>query len=196
MPKMDILDCSRSDLLSWIDLRAQIPCPKIMVGAAIVRRGPSGAETLILKNKPGRDNDNLHEIPGGEMKDTDSTVRDAIFRTVAESVSLQVIDVWNCLPPIIEVQEETVENSSAKGKDTVENAAAGPSSQAEQAAQPVVIRRPVVHFNFVVIARGDGAGFQVNVEEHEMGIWVDTKNSADIDMKDAMRDVVKTAVRL
>lgn len=196
MPKMDILDCSRSDLLSWIDLRAQIPCPKIMVGAAIVRRGPSGAETLILKNKPGRDNDNLHEIPGGEMKDTDFTVRDAIFRTVAESVSLQVIDVWNCLPPIIEMQEETVEDSSAKGKDTVENAAAGPSSQAAQAAQPVVIRRSVVHFNFVVIARGDGAGFQVNVEEHEMGIWVDTKNSADIDMKDAMRDVVKTAVRL
>ncbi|KAK1456719.1 hypothetical protein CCUS01_09883 [Colletotrichum cuscutae] len=180
MPRMDILDCSRSDLLSWIDLRAQIPCPKIMVGAAIVRRGPSGAETLILKNKPGRDNDNLHGIPGGEMKDADPTV----------------IDVWNCLPPILDIQEETVEDSSAKGKETVENAVAGPSSQAAQAAQRVVIRRPVVHFNFVVIARGDGAGFQVNVEEHEMGIWIDAEKSADIEMKDAMRDVVKTAVRL
>ncbi|KXH44114.1 hypothetical protein CSIM01_04418 [Colletotrichum simmondsii] len=190
---MDILDCSRSDLLSWIDLRAQIPCPKIMVGAAIVRRGPSGAETLILKNKLGRDNENLHEIPGGEMKDTDPTVRDAIIRTVAESVSLQVIDVWNCLQPIVEMQEETVEDSSAKGKNTVENAVAGPSSQA---AQPVVIKRPVIHFNFVVIARRDGAGFQVNVEEHEMGIWVDAEKSADIDMKDAMREVVRTAVRL
>ncbi|KAK1703267.1 uncharacterized protein CLUP02_15832 [Colletotrichum lupini] len=193
MLRMDILDCSRSDLLSWIDLRAQIPCPKIMVGAAIVRRGPSGAETLILKNKPGRDNDNLHGIPGGEMKDADSTVRDAIIRTVAESVSLQVIDVWNCLPPILDIQEETVEDSTANGKETVENAVAGSSSQA---AQRVVIRRPVVHFNFVVNARGDGAGFQVNVEEHEMGIWIDAEKSADIEMKDAMRDVVKTAVRL
>ncbi|KAK1723300.1 hypothetical protein CaCOL14_007134 [Colletotrichum acutatum] len=193
MPKMDILDCSRRDLLSWIDLRAQMPCPKIMVGAAIVRRGPSGAETLILKNKPGRDNHNLHEIPGGKMKDTDPTVRDAILRTVAESVSLQVIDVWNCLQPILDVQEENVEDASTKKKEIAENGVAGPSLHA---AQPVVIRRPVIHFNFVVITRGDGAGFQVNVEEHEMGIWVDAEKIADFDMKEAMRDVVKMAVRL
>ncbi|KAJ0318602.1 hypothetical protein COL5a_010579 [Colletotrichum fioriniae] len=164
-----------------------------MVGAAIVRRGPSGTETLILKNSPGRGNHNLHEIPGGEMKDTDHTTRDAIIRTVAESVSLQVIDVWNCLQPILDIQEETVENASAKEKKSAQNDAAG---QTAQTAEPVVIRRPVIHFNFVVITKGDGVGFRVNEDKHEMGIWVDAEKSADIDMKDAMRKVVKTAVRL
>ncbi|KAK1624481.1 hypothetical protein BDP81DRAFT_398565 [Colletotrichum phormii] len=185
---MDILTLSRRDMLSWLDLRAQIPPPKIMVGAAIIRRGPGGTETLILKNRPNHGiSRKLHEIPGGEMKGSDDTVEDAILRVVAESVGLLVIDIGNCLPPTLDIQEETVEYGSAKEEGTAENDAAGPS------AQTTVIKRPVVHFNFVIIVGGDGNDFQLN-EEHEMGIWVDAEKSVDIDMGDAMRKVINKAL--
>ncbi|KAL2876594.1 hypothetical protein SGCOL_008172 [Colletotrichum sp. CLE4] len=155
-----------------LDLRAQIPPPKIMVGAAVVHRGPGGTETLILKNRPNHD---------------------AILRVVAESVMLLVIDIKNCLPPTLDIQEETVEYGSAKEEDTTKNDATGQHA-AGPSAQTTVIKRPVVRFNFVVVVGGDGNDFQLNEEEHKMRIWVDAEKSIDIDVADAMRKVVDEAL--
>ncbi|OHE91845.1 hypothetical protein CORC01_12853 [Colletotrichum orchidophilum] len=180
---MDFLEISRDAMLSRLDFPAHICIPKIRVGAAIVRPGPRGDETLIIKRSPGQGHYNFYEIPGGKMEDDDATIRDAIIRMVAELTSLEVIDIQHPLPPLLDIRQEALKG--ATGLDVIEG---------NMAEHDQIIKRPAVQLNYVVTVEGDGSDFKLNEKSHEMGVWARGDDAVGMNMEKNMRKIVEEAL--
>ncbi|KAK1448744.1 hypothetical protein CMEL01_08059 [Colletotrichum melonis] len=145
---------------------------KMTVGAAILRHDTSNASILLLKRNCNEEHyPDVFEIPGGKVDATDSTIRDAIVREVAEETQMKVLDITAPLPRI-RYATEKIERTSA--------------------GQEKIVKRHALQLSYVVTV--EGTEFQVEKKEHSMGIWA-TRDSLDqISITSDMRKVVLEAL--
>ncbi|TEA12243.1 hypothetical protein C8034_v006006 [Colletotrichum sidae] len=146
---------SREDFKSHVKTTTVAPAPdKVTVGAGIVRNSSNkGPQVLLLKrNASEASYPNVFEMPGGKVDATDSTIRDALVREVAEETQLTVVDVKAPLSPIAYTTEKRDKNA-----DGVER----------------VVKRHAFQLSYIVSVQGDGSNFRVNKDEHSEGIWAD-----------------------
>ncbi|TKW58742.1 hypothetical protein CTA1_3197 [Colletotrichum tanaceti] len=171
---MEFLSMSRDEVRLHVSSNGSPPVDKVTVGAAILRHGTSGPSVLLLKRNPDEEYyPGVFEMPGGKVDATDSSVRDAIIREVAEETQLTVLDVAAPLSHISYTTEKLVK--SPTGEDTI-------------------IKRRALQLSYVVTV--EGTDFRVNEEEHSMGIWA-TRDSLDqIPITSEMRALVSEVLGL
>lgn len=101
---------TKDDVQVWTQSAMPFPADKIVVGAAVVRTSRSGhREILLLKRAahevyfPG-----VFEIHGGNVDESDTSVRDALVREVAEETGLTVSGILNALELFTYITEKQV----------------------------------------------------------------------------------------
>ncbi|EXF84610.1 hypothetical protein CFIO01_04778 [Colletotrichum fioriniae PJ7] len=145
---------------------------KVTVGAAILRHDTSYPSILLLKrNTDEKHYPNVFEIPGGKVDATDSTIRDAIIREVAEETQLKVLDIASPLSRIRYTTEKLERTPTGEEK---------------------IVKRHALQLSYVVTV--EGTEFRVEKKEHSMGIWA-TRDSLDqIPITSEMRKLVLEAL--
>ncbi|OBR11211.1 MutT family protein [Colletotrichum higginsianum IMI 349063] len=171
---MEFLSMSRDDVRLHVSSSSSPSVDKVTVGAAILRHGTSGPSILLLKRNPDEKYyPNVFEIPGGKVDATDPTVRDAIIREVAEETQMTVLDVAASLSRIIYTTEKLVKS---------------PTGECE------IIKRRALQLNYVVTV--EGTDFQVNEEEHSVGIWASRDSLDQIPITSEMGALVSEVLGL
>ncbi|GKT56732.1 MutT family protein [Colletotrichum tofieldiae] len=171
---MEFLSMSRDEVQHHVASSDSPRADRVTVGAAILQHDASGPSILLLKrNSDEKYYPNVFEIPGGKVEMTDSTVRDAIIREVTEETQLAVLDIafpLSCITYTTEKLEKT------------------PAGQEEY------IKRHALQLSYVVTV--EGTNFQVNEEEHSIGIWASRDSLDQIPITSEMKALVLEALDL
>ncbi|KAM0229966.1 hypothetical protein ACHAP5_011510 [Fusarium lateritium] len=170
---MDFLDMSRADVQAWARSFMFSPADKITVGAAIIRINKSGRKNILLLKRADHEAyyPGVFEVPGGKVDESDSSIRGALSREVAEETGLTVSKILNSLEPFTYTTEKPVSQSF-----------------------PVEMTRKVaLQLSYLVEVQGNGDNFVVNPDEHSEGVWTNMEELPGISMTEEMRRIVLEA---
>ncbi|KAM0217051.1 hypothetical protein ACHAQD_007540 [Fusarium lateritium] len=170
---MDFLDMSRADVQAWARSSMSSPIDKITVGAAIIRANESGRKNILLLKRADHEAyfPGVFEIPGGKVDESDSSIRGALCREVAEETGLTVSKVLSSLAPFTYTTEKPVSRSF-----------------------PIEMnRRVALQLSYLVEVQGDGDNFMVNPNEHYEGAWTSMEELSSMPMTEEMRKIVLEA---
>ncbi|KAF9880187.1 NTP pyrophosphohydrolase [Colletotrichum karsti] len=163
---MKYLTMTRDDIKS-MNTHANID--KVTVGAGILRFDTNGPKILLLRrNANEKYYPNVFEMPGGKVDATDTSIRDALVREVAEETSLHVRDVLGPLQPITYTTEKREKDASGHDK---------------------IISRKALQLSYVVTVQ-EGTDFKVNPAEHSMGIWTNLQALSHLTITEEMKSLV------
>jgi len=120
METMNALSMSKSQCRETYLNNNNQPYDKIVIGAIIFDKSTSEPRKVLLLKRAAHERyyPNIFEIPGGNVEDTDATIRDAFIREVHEETGLQVSEITAAVKPFTYsmekkvVDEETEEVSS------------------------------------------------------------------------------------
>ncbi|KXH42778.1 hypothetical protein CNYM01_03801 [Colletotrichum nymphaeae SA-01] len=153
---MESLSMSRNEAQLYFTASDSARVDKVTVGAAILRHDTSTPSILLPKrNSDEKYYPDVFEIPGGKIDATDSTIREAIIREVAEETQMKVLDITTPLSSIRYTTEKIEETSTGQEK---------------------IVKRHALQLSYIVTV--EGTEFQVEKKEHSMGIWA-TRDSLD-----------------
>ncbi|KAG7045314.1 hypothetical protein JMJ77_0009397 [Colletotrichum scovillei] len=169
---MEFLSMSRNEAQLHFTASDSARVDKVTVGAAILRHDTPTPSILLLKrNSDEKYYPDVFEIPGGKVDATDSAIRDAIIREVAEETQMKVLDITAPLSRIRYTTEKIEVTSIGKEK---------------------IVKRHALQLSYVVAV--EGTEFQVEKKEHSKGIWA-TRDSLDqILITSEMRKLVLEAL--
>ncbi|KAF6810056.1 MutT family protein [Colletotrichum musicola] len=171
---MEFLPLSRDEVRMHASPGGSPKFDKVTVGAAILRHGTAGSNVLLLQRNPDEKYyPNVFEIPGGKVDATDSTVRDAVIREVAEETQLRVLDITASLSRMEYITEKL--EKSPNGDDKI-------------------IKRRALQLSYVVTV--EGTDFHVNEEEHSMGTWASRDSLDEIPITSEMKALVSEVLGL
>jgi len=173
METINALSMSKSQCLSTYPNENNQPYDKIVIGAIIFDKRSSEPQKVLLLKRAAHEKHypNIFEIPGGNVEDTDATMRDAVIREVLEETGLQVSEITAAVRPFTYSMEKKVVD--------------------EETGEVLGVSRTSLQLNFVCEVMG--FDFRVNGDEHSEGRFVARGEVAELNVTEQMRAVVEEA---
>lgn len=171
METMSALSMSKSQCRATYRKDDNQPYDKIVIGAIIFNKRASEPRTVLLLKRAAHEKyyPNIFEIPGGNVEDTDTTIRNAVIREVLEETGLQVVEIAAAVKPFTYSMEKIVMD--------------------EETGDEEMVWRTTLQLNFVCEVKG--FDFKVNAEEHSEGRFVARGEVAELNVTEQMRAVVE-----
>ena len=171
METMNALSMSKSQCRETYRNEDNQPYDKIVIGAIIFDQSSSEPRKVLLLKRAAHEQyyPNIFEIPGGNVEDTDASVRDAVVREVLEETGLQVSDINAAVKPFTYSMEKKVLDKE-KGEEKT-------------------VWRTTLQLNFICDVTG--FDFKVNADEHSEGRWVVRGEVAELNVTEQMQVVVE-----
>ena len=170
---MNALSMSKSQCRETYRNNNNQPCDKIVIGAVIFDKSTSEPRKVLLLKRAAHERyyPNIFEIPGGNVEDTDATIRDAVIREVLEETGLQVSEITAAVRPFTYSMEKKVVD--------------------EETEEVSSILRTSLQLNFVCeVMEFD---FEVNADEHSEGRFVARGEVAELNVTEQIRAIVEEA---
>ena len=146
---------------------------EITVGAIIFKPSTVNTHNILLLKRAAHDSafPNMFAVPGGHVEDTDLSIFQGLKREVFEETTMLVRGIIDQIDPLAWVTESPVQG----------------------AAEASVTRLTTLQLNFVCDV--EEMTFQVDPEEHSVGVWADREEAGRLDMSTGMRRVVENAFK-
>jgi len=173
METMNALSMSKSQCREIYRDGDNQPYDKIVIGAIIFDKKSSGSRKVLLLKRAAHEEyyPNIFEIPGGNVEDTDATIRDAVIREVLEETGLDVKEITAAVRPFNYSMEKKVVD--------------------EETGEVSGVSRTSLQLNFV--CEVTGFDFEVNADEHSEGRFVARGEVKELNVTEQMRAVVEEA---
>jgi len=170
---MNALSMSKSQCRETYRNDDNQPYDKIVIGALIFDKRSSEPRKVLLLKRAAHEKHypNIFEIPGGNVEDTDATIRDAVVREVLEETGLQVLEITAAVRPFTYSMEKKVAD--------------------EKTGEVSGVSRTSLQFNFVCEVMG--FDFKVSADEHSEGRFVAKGEVAELNITEQMRVVLEEA---
>jgi len=173
METMNALSMSKSQCRETYRNNNNQPYDKIVIGAIIFDKSTSEPRKVLLLKRAAHENHypNIFEIPGGNVEDTDATIRDAVIREVLEETGLQVSEITAAVRPFTYSMEKKVVD--------------------EETEEVSSILRTSLQLKFVCEVMK--FNFEINADEHSEGRFVARDKVAELNVTEQMRAVMGEA---
>ena len=113
----------------------------------------------------------MFAIPGGHVEDTDLSIFHGLKREVFEETTMLVQDVIDQIDPLAWVTSRRTQEEEK------------------------LLESEFTSLQISFVCNVEGVTFQVDPEEHSMGVWADKEEAAKLDMSEGMREVVDNAFK-
>ncbi|KAF6222021.1 hypothetical protein HO133_001989 [Letharia lupina] len=145
----------------------------LTVGAIIFKPSTANTHRLLLLKRAAHDHafPGMFAIPGGHVEDTDLSIFHGLKREVLEETTMLVQGIIDQIDPLVWVTTRSVQKGESNS----------------------VTKSRSLQITFV--CEVEGLAFQVDPEEHSMGIWADREEAEKVVMSTGMRRVVENAFK-
>lgn len=173
MKTMNALSMSKSQCRKIYRNEHNQPYDKIVIGAIIFDKRSSEPHKILLLKRAAHEKyyPNIFEIPGGNVEDTDATIRDAVIREVLEETGLQVEEITAAARPFTYSMEKKVVD--------------------EETGEVSGVSRTSLQLKFV--CEVTGFDFRVDADEHSEGRFLAREEVEELNVTDQMRAVLEGA---
>lgn len=171
MPLSGLLSLTKAQLHSQYP--RSLRYDRIVVGAIIFQPSTTTGNRLLLLKRAAHDPafPNMFAIPGGHVEDTDLSIFRGLKREVFEETTMSIQAVIDQVDPLAWVTLRRTQGT--------EN----------------VSESKYTSLQMSFVCNVEGVTFQVDPEEHSMGVWADREEAAKLEMSEGMRGVVDSAFK-
>ncbi|KAM0341862.1 hypothetical protein ACHAPU_009798 [Fusarium lateritium] len=163
------------DVKAWAQTPKSTAADKITIRAAIIRTDQRGTKRILFLKRTAHEvyYPGVFEIPGGNVDDTDLSIRDAITREVKEETGLTVVKVLSPLAPFTYIAEKKIEHGTFLQ----------------------TIQKTALQLSYLVQTEEDDGELVVNPSEYSEGLWVNFEELYSVEMTNEMRKLVSEAFK-